>query len=164
MVSQKPQSQNTRNLSLACLHYHRKTGIGQYVDLSMAEMTIVQLCEPILDYVMNSRNWERVANKDRFAAPHNVCRCRGYYQWVAIAVVIEGELRALCQAVGNPRWAKVDSFSDTLRRWQNQEELDKLITAWTLNYTPYEVMEMLQKAGVTADPCLDTQGLADDSI
>ena len=77
-------------------------------------------------------------------------------------VAIEGELRALCQAVGNPRWAKVDSFSDTLRRWQNQEDLDKLITAWTLNYTPYEVMEMLQKAGVTAGSYLDTQGLADD--
>ena len=37
------------------------------------------------------------------------------------------------------------------------EELDKLVSEWTANYTHYEVTEILQKAGVAAVPCLDTE-------
>jgi crotonobetainyl-CoA:carnitine CoA-transferase CaiB-like acyl-CoA transferase len=64
--------------------------------------------------------------------------------------------------MGNPAWTKEDKFADGYSRWKNQEEMDRHIEAWTQNYTPYEVTEMLQKAGVAAFPCLSNRGLVED--
>jgi crotonobetainyl-CoA:carnitine CoA-transferase CaiB-like acyl-CoA transferase len=38
---------------------------------------------------------------------------------------------------------------------RNLDELDRLVAAWSVNYTSYEVMEILQNAGVASTPCLD---------
>ncbi|MFC2018276.1 CoA transferase, partial [Chloroflexota bacterium] len=65
---------------------------------------------------------------------------------------------SFCEAVGNPSWTKDERFADKYSRQKNQEELDKLITEWTMQHTNYEVMEILQKSGVAAAPCLDTEG------
>jgi len=39
------------------------------------------------------------------------------------------------------------SSSTNFSRWQNQDELNKLIAGWTKDFTHYEVMHKLQKAG-----------------
>ena len=50
-----------------------------------------------------------------------------------------------------------------LSRWNNQDELDKLVTEWTLQrHTNYEVMHTLQAAGVAAGPSLNAEGLVND--
>jgi crotonobetainyl-CoA:carnitine CoA-transferase CaiB-like acyl-CoA transferase len=74
---------------------------------------------------------------------------------VSIAVNTEEEWRSFCEAMGNPQWVKEKRFSDKFNRLKNQDELDKLISDWTLSYSNYEVMDILQKAGVAAAPCLD---------
>ncbi|MBE0481388.1 MAG: CoA transferase, partial [Dehalococcoidia bacterium] len=52
--------------------------------------------------------------------------------------------------------------ADSYELWHNQEELDRLITAWTLNHTHYEVMGILQSAGVAAMPSLSNQEINSD--
>ena len=81
---------------------------------------------------------------------------------MAIAVTNEEEWLALCNATGHPEWADDPRFADSLSRWHNQAELDKLITEWTLQRTDYEAMHALQAAGVAAGPVLDGGGLSDD--
>jgi len=147
---------------LACLYHSRKTGTGQYIDLSMCEATTAALCEPIIDYQMNHRIWERVGNQSQFAAPHNCYHCKGYDQWVAIVVSTDEEWEGFCDVMGNPDWTRAEKFSNGLRRWQNQLELDKLVSNWTRSYTPYEAMDILQEAGIPAGVILDTEGLAND--
>ncbi len=83
-------------------------------------------------------------------------------KWVTIAVADDKEWDALCKVMGNPEWTKDEAFSDSLSRWKNQEELDSHIEQWTMNYTPYEVTEMLQKVGVAAFPSLSNRDLVED--
>jgi crotonobetainyl-CoA:carnitine CoA-transferase CaiB-like acyl-CoA transferase len=64
--------------------------------------------------------------------------------------------------MGNPDWTCERKFSDARGRWQNQEELDRLVTEWTVNYTHYDVTDMLQKAGVAAFPSLSNQEIFSD--
>ena len=52
--------------------------------------------------------------------------------------------------VGNHRLSEEKKFSTVLSRLRNLEELDKLIEEWTINYSPEEVMNLMQGAGVAA--------------
>ncbi|MCK4242622.1 MAG: CoA transferase, partial [Dehalococcoidia bacterium] len=83
-------------------------------------------------------------------------------KWVAIAVSSDEEWQALCHAMGDPPWCCEERFSNALSRWHHQEELDRLIEGWTRNHSHYEVMEMLQRAGVAAGPSLSASELVDD--
>ena len=142
---------------LAALHYREMTGKGQHIDLSEAEAAAGLLGEAIVDYNMNKRVWGPQGNRHPYMAPHNNYRCKGEDKWVSIAVKTDEEWEHFCEATGNPHWAGEEKFSDGLGRWNNQEELDKLITGWTVNYTPYEVMDILQKVGVAAVPVMNVE-------
>lgn len=149
--------------TLSALHYRKKTGQGQLIELSQWEGMINISPENILDYTMNKRIRKRHGNRHEFMAPHNSYRCSGGdLKWVTIALTDDKEWDALCKVMGNPEWSKDEEFSDSLSRWKNQEELDNHIEQWTMNYTPYEITEMLQKVGVAAFPSLSNRDLVED--
>ena len=147
---------------LAALYHWRKTGEGQYIDISSRELITSHLGEVMMDYVMNRRNQTPQGNRDHFMAPHNCYPCRGQGKWVSIAVSTDEEWRALCDVMGNPPWTKEERFADMMSRWQNQEDLDRLIGQWTSKYTHYEVTELLQKAGVAAMPSFNSEEIMND--
>jgi benzylsuccinate CoA-transferase BbsF subunit len=141
---------------ITALIHRQRTGEGQYIDLSSYEAAACLIGDSLLDYAMNRRNQSRQANLDDFMAPHNCYRCRGDDNWVSIAIATDEEWNAFCNAIGNLAWTKDERFSDSYSRWQNQEEMDVFIQEWTMNYTHYEVMHILQKAGVAAVPSLNS--------
>jgi len=147
---------------LAALNYRQRTGQGQHIDLSSSETLSVLIGDAFMDYTMNHRQPSRSGNRDAIMAPHNCYRCKGEDKWVSLAVATDQEWQALCQAMGNPEWARDEFFSDAYSRWQNQEHLDRLIEQWTVNYSHYEVMELLQAAGVAAVPSFNTEELFAD--
>lgn len=137
---------------MSALIHRQRTGEGQFIDLAAREAVVSLVSDAIMDYTMNGRVASRDGNKDHFMAPHNCYRCKGNDKWISICVANDEEWQAFCKAIGNPEWTKDERFSDQLSRWKNQEELDSLVKQWTLNYTYYEAMEILQKAGVAAMP------------
>jgi len=152
MGSSDLRSATTSAFAILVALYHRaQTGEGQHIDLSSTETIAVLVGDAILDYTMNNRVSSRKGNRDEIMAPHNCYPCQGN-NWVSIAIATDEEWESFCDALGNPPWTKDERFTDAFRRWQNQEELDKLIGEWTINYTHREVMERLQKAGVAAIP------------
>jgi len=135
---------------LAALDYRRRTGKGQYIDLSQSEAGIEFLTPPLLDYDVNGRILERNGNRHSSAAPHGAYRCRGEDRWCAIAVFTDQEWQAMRQVMGSPPWAEDSKFATLLGRKSNEEELNSLIEQWTINYSAEEVMNRLQQAGVSA--------------
>jgi benzylsuccinate CoA-transferase BbsF subunit len=144
---------------LAALNFRQRTGKGQHIDLSSSETLSVLIGDILMDYTMNRRQPSRSGNRDSIMAPHNCYRCKGEDKWVSIAVATDQEWQALCQAMGNPEWARDERFSDSYSRWKNQEHLDRLIGQWTINYSHYEVMELLQASGVAAMPSFSAEEL-----
>ncbi|MFC1924753.1 CaiB/BaiF CoA transferase family protein [Chloroflexota bacterium] len=147
---------------LAALWHLRNTGEGQFIDYSSREGISSCIGDSLMDYTMNRTNQSRRGNRDDIMAPHNTYPCKGQDKWVSIAVATEEEWKAFCDALGNPEWTKEEKFSDAYSRWQNHEELDKLVREWTVNYTPYEIMETLQKAGVAGIPSFSAEDLYTD--
>jgi len=140
--------------AIAALDYRRRTGKGQFIDMSQVEVAAGLIGEACLDYTINKRVQKPVGNRSPYAAPHNCYRCKGNDQWCAISVATDAEWQALCKAMGNPPWTRDPKFSDVLGRMKHVDELDRLVEEWTLQHEPGEVMNTLQKAGVAAGVCL----------
>jgi benzylsuccinate CoA-transferase BbsF subunit len=147
---------------LAALNYRSRTGKGQHVDIAQNEAVTSLIPEVIMEEVMNHRTRPRLGNRDEIMAPHACYPCKGKDKWVAIAVGTDVHWKAMCKAMGNPEWCKDDKFVDQFSRWQNQDELNKLVATWTKDLTHYEVMHKLQKVGVAAGPSFDVEELVND--
>lgn len=144
---------------LTALYYRARTGKGQFLDFSQLESVIPLIGEYFLDYSMNKRIPPRQANRDNSMAPHGCYRCQGEDSWLAMAVSNDEEWAALCKAMGNPAWCQDEKFSDALRRWHHQEELDRHLEGWTRQQDRDEAMRLLQAAGVPAGAVLAPQEL-----
>jgi crotonobetainyl-CoA:carnitine CoA-transferase CaiB-like acyl-CoA transferase len=147
---------------MSALYHRAQTGEGQYIDLAMIAGSANFLGELVMANLINGSLGERIGNRDPIMAPHGCYRCQGDDGWVAIAVAGEKEWKAFCKVIGNPDWTKKPEFSDELSRWKNQDVLDKNVESWTLQHHPYEITEMLQKAGVMAGPSLSTKQFVED--
>jgi benzylsuccinate CoA-transferase BbsF subunit len=147
---------------MAALYHRDRTGGGQYIDAAMLEGSANFLGEMVMGYTMNGVLGERMGNRDKIMAPHGCYRCQGNDEWVAIAVGSQAEWQAFVKAIGSPDWAEKAEFKDELGRRQNQDELDRLVEEWTRKYHQYEVMEILQKAGVAAGVSLNVKDLVTD--
>jgi benzylsuccinate CoA-transferase BbsF subunit len=135
---------------MAALEYRRRTGKGQYLDMSQYENAVHFMAGMVLDYQANNRVLGRIGNQCDYAAPHNAYRCLGDDRWCAIAVFTDAEWQSLCKVMGNPDWAKDTRFGTLVGRKDNEEELDRRINEWTSGKTAEEVMNSLQNAGVAA--------------
>ena len=140
---------------LAALHYRRRTGKGQYIDLSEQEAAIPIVGYALMDFVMNGRSPRRMGNRSGWYAPQGCYRCAGEDNWLVITVRNDGEWAALCRAVGHPEWEEDERFADIPSRFQNHDELDELITSWTREQDHIEAMHALQRAGVIAAAVLN---------
>ena len=144
---------------IAALDYRRRTGQGQHIDASMLEVLTQQVCPALLDLQMNQHLTPRSGNRVPNAVPHGVYPCKGNDRWCAIAVFNDGEWASLCEAIGNPSWAKLAKFSTAEERKQNEDELDDLISRWTIERSPHEVMRILQEKGVAAGAAQNAQDI-----
>jgi len=127
-----------------------KTGKGQYIDQSQNESAITFLASQLLDYQVNGRKAGRMGNRDPYAAPHGAFRCPGNDRWCVIAVSTDEEWRVFCHVTGMQALAEDKRFKTHEGRKANEDELERLIEAWTVNRTAEEVMARLQGAGIAA--------------
>lgn len=148
--------------ALAALDYRKKTGKGQYIDISEYEVAIQFLTPSILENTVNKRVMNRDGNRCLYAAPHGVYRCKGDDRWCAIAVFSDSEWEVFCQVIGNPAWTQDIKFSTLSKRKENEDELNELVEEWTRNHAAEEVMMMMQQAGVGAGPVRGTGDIVEN--
>ena len=149
--------------TLAALYHRQRTGQGQRIDVSARDALASLIGDTLMDYSMNRRVRHRDGNRHPSMAPHGVYRCAGDDHWVSIAVARDDEWQRLCAAIGQPALAVDPRFCDAASRLAHRDELDALITAWTSTRGDYEVMRLLQEAGVAAMPSLRSDQISDDS-
>ena len=147
---------------LSALFHRRRTGQGQFIDLSSKEAITAFGVEALMEYMMNGRVAHRQGNREPGLAPHGCYRCRGEDSWVTIAVGDDSQWRALCQATGRLKWLDDPRFADQYQRSRHQNALGQLLEEWTQGHTTEEVVELLQAAGVAAAASASSQDLATD--
>ena len=140
---------------LAALEYRRRTGMGQYIDVSQVESSLQFLSTAALDYAANGRVASRQGNRDARAVPHGVFPCKGDDRWVAIAVETESQWEAFCRCTGHEDWISDLRFRTFAQRKGNEEALEAGVRQWTAQHSREEIEALLQGAGVPASAVLD---------
>ncbi|MGC2443947.1 CaiB/BaiF CoA transferase family protein, partial [Candidatus Binatus sp.] len=142
--------------ALFALWHRRRTGKGQFVDLSQFEAVASVIGPALLDISVNGRVQSPPGynSQEGPAAPHGVYKCRAVDgdddRWVAISVGTGPEWRRFVTAIGSPDWASDPKFRTLYMRMQHSAELDANVSRWTIENSAEDAMALLQRAGIAA--------------
>lgn len=144
------------NSLLAAIEYRRKTGKGQFIDLSQGEAAVSYIGVPILDHQVNGTPSALRGNRHYADSmvPHNVYKCKGDdTAWCAIAIASEDEWQRF-KALADPDGDKLpdEKFGSLDLRLANRTELDEIISDWTSTMSPNVVGCLLQHHDISAAP------------
>lgn len=147
---------------LTALVHQRRTGEGQYLDLSQLEATTCLLGEFIIAAQLAGRQLERRGNAHPLWAPHGTYRCRGEDEWVSIAVRSDDEWRRLCDLAGLAELRDDPSLTTAAGRCAQQARIDAALEAWTRTWDKFAIMDLLQRHGIPAGAVLNAKELLVD--
>jgi crotonobetainyl-CoA:carnitine CoA-transferase CaiB-like acyl-CoA transferase len=142
--------------ALIALWHRRRTGRGQFVDLSQFEAVVSVVGPSILDITVNRRAQTPPGYRSQElpAAPHGVYRCRPLDadddRWIAITVRTQAQWESFLGVIGSPAWAYEPKFRTLYLRMRNHEELDAHVSQWTAEQSAEDAMARLQGASVIA--------------
>jgi len=142
---------------LAALHYRRRTGRGQYIDLAQYESIIHTTGTALLEYTALGRIRTRTGNRSPYAAPQGIYPCRPEIvdsqapeRWCVISVANDEDWTKLCGVIGRPELARDPCFATFPARKEREDQIDAVLSVWTAERRAEDVMMTLQAAGVAA--------------
>jgi crotonobetainyl-CoA:carnitine CoA-transferase CaiB-like acyl-CoA transferase len=139
---------------MAALEYRRRTGKGQFIDMSLNEGAAGMLCEAIMDYTMNGLVRQPMGSRSLTHAPQGVYPCFGEDCWLVLTVRDRAEWQGLCRVIGRDDWSSRPDLATAEGRRAVHDEIDEAIRSWTRRWDHREASRMLQAAGVPAGPVL----------
>jgi crotonobetainyl-CoA:carnitine CoA-transferase CaiB-like acyl-CoA transferase len=146
--------------AVVALFHRRRTGQGQYVDVSAVESLSSMVADAFMDYFVTGRDPGRGAPHSDMA-PYGVYPC-AEAAWISIAVRTDEEWRSLCAAIGQTALAADPRFSDARSRVARCGELDAIVATWTRGRDAHQVAAQLKAAGVAAFMSLNSMDLVGD--
>jgi crotonobetainyl-CoA:carnitine CoA-transferase CaiB-like acyl-CoA transferase len=142
--------------ALIALWDRRRTGQGQFVDLSQFEAVVSVIGPSLLDVLANGAEQSPPGYRSQEipAAPHGVYRCLPLGddddRWLAISVRSQAEWERFAAVIGSPAWVNNLEFRTLFLRMSNQNKLDTYVSGWTRTQNAENAMELLQRAGIAA--------------
>jgi crotonobetainyl-CoA:carnitine CoA-transferase CaiB-like acyl-CoA transferase len=146
---------------LAALDHARRTGLGQYVDVSQAEAASHMLAPALLTQQLDGVTAIRSGNADVALTPHGVfpAGADGEDRWLAIACHDDAWPALVAVAGLDPSWAGWDSA----RRRVDEATVEAALSSWTAGQDPDVLTRRLQAAGVAAHTVQHTAEVIADS-
>ncbi len=140
---------------VSAIRSRARTGLGQQIEMPLAEAFLPVLGEYLLDYTMNGRTTPPQGNLHPSHAPHGVYPTDGHDQWIAIDVWEDDQWRALCTVLGADALAADERFATKASRHRHRDALDRALPEFTRGREKEALFHALQAAGVCAAPIHD---------
>lgn len=154
---------------LAAVVQRYKTGLGQKIEVAMQDVMINFSRSTWFRQFMTGKPAPRVGNEMPMAevAPCNVYPCKGggendYVFIYTSRVPSSPQWKRLLEVIGRTDLLDDPRFATPESRYAHREEIDRIISEWTIKYTKYEAMEILGKAEVPAGAVLSTEDISND--
>lgn len=145
---------------LAALEHKRRTGEGQLIEVAQIEIGAAVTAEPVIEYSLTGRVYEREGNRHRSYA-QGVYPASGDDEWVAISVRDDADWAAVVDVIGRPDLRDDPRFAAPKARLRNHDALDEVLAEWTAARTSDEAAERLRRAGVPAERILTPDRMYD---
>ena len=152
---------------LTALRHRRRTGEGQYVDLSHVQSMFPLAAHGLVEQAIRGEPPARCGGRHSLHAPWGVYPCIGAEPWITITVETDEQWRRLCGVLGmdgtEPR------FDAASGRKESEDNLDRAVAARTHLHDGMALERRLAAAGVPAavvrntldvlyDPHLEARG------
>jgi crotonobetainyl-CoA:carnitine CoA-transferase CaiB-like acyl-CoA transferase len=147
--------------AVVALWHRRRTGQGQFIDVSAVESATSMIGDTIMDFTLTGHIAGADGNRHPDMAPHGAYPCQGN-DWISIAVPSDAAWRALAAAMGEPALVDDPRFSTHTARKANESALDMLIAGWTCNQDAKSLTLGLQKCGIAAAKSANSIDLISD--
>ncbi len=152
---------------LTALRHRRRTGEGQYVDLSHVQSMFPLAAHGLIEQAVRGAPPERSGGRHPLFAPWGVYPCIGAEPWITVTVETGEQWRGLCDVLGMD--AEDPGFASATDRKQREDELDRALAARTRLHDGLALERRLTSAGVPAavlrntldvlyDPHLEARG------
>jgi len=136
---------------LAALHHRKRTGRGQYIEMSQTE-NIMRAMGWVWPYQqLVNKSAEPSGNRDQCICPADTFLCRDE-KFAAIAAPAPDEFRGLCAAMDRPELAQDPRFNDHSDRLLQENALAilKIIADWAITKTADEIESLGKQHGFAA--------------
>jgi crotonobetainyl-CoA:carnitine CoA-transferase CaiB-like acyl-CoA transferase len=135
---------------IAALIHRKKTGLGQYVDISQVECMLPLAAPAIIEQSVTGATAPRRGNRHPAFVPHGAFPTADTDGWITIAVTDDAAWRALAKLIGHAELATDAAFATAEGRRAREDEIEAVVTTWTRTQGGDAAMAALQAAGVAA--------------
>jgi crotonobetainyl-CoA:carnitine CoA-transferase CaiB-like acyl-CoA transferase len=127
------------------------TGEGTLIDLSQFECSVAMIGSLLVKSAVDGKIPPRLGNRSGRFAPQGVYRCSGTDQWCALSVETDEQWKKLARMIGHESWTDEPRFSTAGSRSRHHDEIDRAITAWTVQLAGKEIEQQLNSAEIPAE-------------
>lgn len=145
--------------ALVALYHSRRTGVGQFVDVSAVECMSSMVGDALVDHNLNGVIRSCDGNRHDDMAPHGSFPCRDG-EWISIAIATDADWAALVECMGRVELA---AHHDLAMRKAVEPELDAALADWTAEQDADELVQALQGRGIAAGRCQSSLQLVADA-
>ena len=145
----------------AALLRRDETGMGDHLDVTLWEATGVLNMEGWMQYAMTGTEPQRMGNRSIHMAPHGCFPCAGDDAWVSIACRTDAEWTALARHV-DPALVDDARFATLEDRKAREDELESIVSGWTVDQDRWDIARLLQEAGIAAFPAMTAEDIVHD--
>lgn len=133
---------------LAAYVNKQKTGLGEKVDIALADSVASAMENITMIYQSTGRIPQRIGNRYESTYPYDVFPANDGD--VVIAAGNNKLFKILCDVMGQPELTSDPLYKEVKDRVENHESLREIICKWSIRYSVDEIDEMLNKAGCPA--------------
>lgn len=143
--------------AVMALLYRNRTGKGQYVDAALAEsaLSFTEPHVPAYDKLGVIAN--RMGSGLAGSVPNNLYPTKDA-QYIHIHAAHNTVFRRFAMATGMEALLDDEKFSSTIARGKHQQEIDDIVTKWTMEHTAEEIQTKMDAAEV---PAMQIKNVAD---
>ncbi|MFV8818101.1 CaiB/BaiF CoA transferase family protein [Haliea sp. E17] len=144
--------------AVIALVHARRSGEGQFVDLSAVEVMSSMIGDSLLAFAVSGDFPTSPGNYHPDMAPHGCYPCRDG-AWLSLAVDSDAAWNSLCALLGAQDLAAEPQFKSLAGRQQARKAIDAALGEYTREWNAGELAGALRAAGVAAAASLDTRAL-----
>ena len=135
---------------LAAVVHRDRTGIGQYIDLSLLDVQIATMCNVASNYLTSGVSPKSWGNASANIVPYQTFKASD--GWIIVAAGNDSQFRHFVGSGHEAQLADDPRFATNPERVRHRAELDPLLQKMVLKKTKKEWIELLDLANVPCGP------------
>ncbi len=143
--------------ALAALHERERSGIGQSINVSLADSGFTTNEIPISAYLSGGVDFEREGNGSGLT---NAYQCID--GWVFLAATNRSMFERLSEALNKPEWITDPRYKTRQLRKTNASSLEESLAKWFMSKTQSDAVAYLSKHSVPCANINDTKSAAEE--